>query len=72
MYASILKKGERVSYKFQKGRHGYIHIADTKGIVVINDDVILRGGDGAFISGEFVVDIEGQAERSEFIFFDLK
>jgi Quercetinase C-terminal cupin domain len=70
MYASILKKGERTSYTFPKGRFGYIHVADTKGVVAIND-VVLRGGDGAFISGEFSVEIEGHAEQSEFVFFDL-
>ncbi len=70
MFACILNKGEHVSYSFPKSRYGYIHVADTQGSVAIND-VTLGSGDGAYISGEVHVDIVGQADKSEFVFFDL-
>jgi len=71
MFASILRKGEQVSYTFPKGHAGYIHLADTNGAISINDSVVLKSGDGAFIE-ETVIQIVGQAEQSEFVLFDLK
>ena len=72
MFASILKKGESTTYKFAKKRHGYIHVVDSKaGGITVNDDIVLNGGDGAYIIGEYDIQILGTGEKSEFVFFDL-
>jgi redox-sensitive bicupin YhaK (pirin superfamily) len=72
MYASILQKGEQVTYTYSAGRVGYIHVVDTKGGVTIDDNITLHGGDGAFISSDQTIKIEGAASESEFVLFDLK
>ena len=46
------KKAQRVTYTWQAGRAGYIHVADMEGSLAGNDDVITRGGDGAYILDE--------------------
>ena len=73
MYATILHKGEEIMYKFNKERYGYIHVPNLfDGSVSVNDDVIMKNGDGVFIEKEDSVKIVGLAEKTELVFFDLK
>ena len=71
MYASILHKGASVSYTWPAGRAGYIHVADTQGSSLAVNDIILHGGDGAFVSAGESVTITGAGSQSEFVLFDM-
>lgn len=51
MYAAILAKDEKVTFQYGPGRDGYLHVADTKGSVLIGD-IKLDSGDGAYIHGK--------------------
>jgi redox-sensitive bicupin YhaK (pirin superfamily) len=67
LYATILEPGERVVHQLPAERHAWIHVA--RGAVRVND-MLLRQGDGAAISVELVVNIEG-VDEAEVLLFDL-
>lgn len=72
MFASILDKGSEVKHQFDSGRKAYIHIVQTGGSVLLNDQVELKGGDGAFITFPKEVKVKGTSEKeAEFVLFDL-
>ena len=69
MYASILGKGERVEHTFAPGRSGWLQI--VRGDVTLNGEPLTHG-DGAAITDEDTITIEGNGDEAEFLLFDLK
>ena len=67
LFASVLAAGEGVDYSLESGRHAWIQVA--RGKVAVNGEN-LEVGDGAAITDEVALRIEGQ-EASEFLLFDL-
>jgi hypothetical protein len=69
VYASLLGPGERARLELAPGRHGWVQVARED--VTVNG-VALRAGDGAAISGERAVEIEGRGPGvAELLAFDL-
>ena len=67
VHASLLERGERVSYSLPPTRHAWVHVA--RGTVDVNGQS-LREGDGAAISDEDRLDLAAK-ESSEVLLFDL-
>lgn len=67
VYASILSGGESTDHTFASGRHGWIQMA--RGTIKLNG-VELSHGDGAAVSDETDIRIEG-VDEAEFLLFDL-
>lgn len=68
LYASILGKGENVSYEIANGRYAWIQL--IKGELNVNGEK-LNAGDGAAISEESALQIKSLADDTEFLLFDL-
>jgi len=69
VFAALLAGGERASLELAPGRHGWVQVA--RGEVEVNG-VRLAAGDGAAISEEPAVQIEGKgSEPAELLVFDL-
>lgn len=67
LYAALLVPGETVRHALAPGRHAYLHVA--RGAVQCNSQS-LRGGDGAKIADENVLEIAA-SEDAEILLFDL-
>ena len=67
VYAGLLTKGERASLTLQAGRHAWVHVA--RGQVELNGRK-LSAGDGAALSDEPGVQLEGLGD-AEVLVFDL-
>jgi redox-sensitive bicupin YhaK (pirin superfamily) len=67
VYASLLDRGERVSYSLPAHRHAWVQVA--RGSVELNGRT-LREGDGAAVSDENRLDLAGK-DNSEVLVFDL-
>ncbi len=67
LYATLLGAGERVELPLGAERHAWVQVA--RGAVVVNGEK-LEQGDGAAVSGEPKLLIEG-ASDAEFLVFDL-
>src|SRR2546430_17258390 len=67
LYVSLLKPGEHVQHELPNDRYGWLQVA--KGTVELNGKP-LQQGDGAAISEELKVEINGK-EDSEILLFDL-
>lgn len=67
LYATLLEAGEKVLHEIQSGRHVWVQVA--RGEIMLNG-VPLKAGDGAAISDESIVAIEG-IESAEVLLFDL-
>ncbi|MFZ5791672.1 MAG: pirin family protein [Pseudomonadota bacterium] len=67
LYASLLGRGQRVEHSFAPGRHGWIQVVRGE---ILADDQPLKAGDGAAISDEAVISLEGKGE-AELLLFDL-
>ena len=67
VYATVLKKGDRVSFEPVAGRHVWVHVA--RGAVQLNGEK-LSAGDGAALSGERSLTLQG-SEGGEVLLFDL-
>jgi redox-sensitive bicupin YhaK (pirin superfamily) len=67
VYASVLEPGASVELPLQDGRHGWIHVARGKARIGGQE---LSAGDGAAVTGEARVLIEG-VEACEVLSFDL-
>ncbi|MBD2179521.1 pirin family protein [Aerosakkonema funiforme] len=67
LYATLLEEGEKVVHEIKPGRHVWLQVA--RGEVNLNG-VPLKGGDGAAISDESIVAIEG-IKGAEVLLFDL-
>ena len=71
LYAGLLAGGERVSLALSPGRHAWVQVA--RGSVQLQGQT-LRTGDGAAVSDESELRIEGATgadERAEVLVFDL-
>jgi len=68
LYASLLKQGDVVEHSLREGRHAWVQVA--RGRVDVNGQ-LLEAGDGAGISGESTVKIQGQGNAAEVLLFDL-
>lgn len=66
IYATLLREGDRVTHELAAGRHAWIHVA--RGNVRLNGTE-MKEGDGAAISDEAVVTLEGG--EAEVLLFDL-
>jgi redox-sensitive bicupin YhaK (pirin superfamily) len=67
LYATLLEKGERVELPLGKDRHAWVQVA--RGAVTVNGQALAQG-DGAAVSGEERVAIEG-IDPAELLTFDL-
>ena len=67
IYGALLGKGERVSFEPPSGRHAWVHVA--RGAIELNGRK-LSAGDGAAVSNERVVTLQG-IEPAEVLLFDL-
>lgn len=67
LYASLLEAGERASLDLRPGRHAWVQVA--RGQVRVNGE-LLKEGDGAALSGETKVALEG-VTGAEVLLFDL-
>ncbi|UJR81877.1 Quercetin 2,3-dioxygenase [Sandaracinus amylolyticus] len=67
LYASLLGAGERAELALRPGRHAWVQVA--RGSIQLGDQT-LREGDGASLSDEARLAIEGR-EDSEVLVFDL-
>jgi redox-sensitive bicupin YhaK (pirin superfamily) len=68
VYASVLGKGEAVRHALAPGRHAWVQVA--RGEATVNGKA-LSAGDGAAISDEREVAIEGRGGGGELLLFDL-
>jgi quercetin 2,3-dioxygenase len=69
VYATILASGESVRHALAPGRHAWVQVA--RGQLVLNGQP-LQAGDGAAVSGEREILVEGHgAEPAEALVFDL-
>jgi quercetin 2,3-dioxygenase len=67
LYAAVLDSGEKVAHDLQPGRHAWVQVAWGQ---VLLDGRLLEAGDGAALSGESRLELEGR-DRSEVLVFDL-
>jgi quercetin 2,3-dioxygenase len=67
VYGTVLGKGDRTSVVLEAGRHAWVHLA--RGQAVVNGQK-LQAGDGAAISGEREINLEG-VDAAELLLFDL-
>src|SRR5262245_13688220 len=67
LYASLLKPGDKVSYDLKPGRNAWIQVA--RGQVKVNGE-LLKEGDGASLTTEAKIALEGETD-SELLLFDL-
>lgn len=67
LYSALLAKGQAVEHALADGRHAWVHVA--RGEVTLNGER-LRAGDGAAVSNETRLALEGVAD-AEVLVFDL-
>ncbi len=69
LYAGLFKAGEKSELALDKNRHTWVHVA--KGEVIVNGSV-LKAGDGAALSSETRLLVEGSnGSEGEVLVFDL-
>ncbi len=68
VYATLIGPGERVRHALAPGRRGWVQVA--RGQLTVNGRT-LSAGDGAALSDEDAIALEGQAATSEALVFDL-
>jgi redox-sensitive bicupin YhaK (pirin superfamily) len=67
LYAGTFARGARAELSLPRGRYGWVHVA--RGTVMVNGQQ-LKAGDGAALSDEAAVQVEG-VDASEVLVFDL-
>jgi redox-sensitive bicupin YhaK (pirin superfamily) len=67
IHATVLDAGTRVSHTLAPGRHAWIQLVRGEASV---DGQVLSAGDGAAVSNEAKIEIEGRT-ACEFLLFDL-
>jgi redox-sensitive bicupin YhaK (pirin superfamily) len=67
LYASVLEKGETLTYENPEKRHVWLQVARGKATL---NDLELGAGDGVAISGKERLELQAR-EKSEFLLFDL-
>jgi redox-sensitive bicupin YhaK (pirin superfamily) len=68
LYASVLEKGQELSYPIPAGRHVWIHVA--AGSVKVNNEYELKLGDAVAASDEKELRLSG-LDNAEILLFDL-
>ena len=68
LYAAALHQGESVTYSVANGRVAWLQVA--RGAVQLNDQT-LTVGDGAAISDETLITLQGAANDAEVLLFDM-
>jgi len=68
LYATTLSEGDEVSHAFTAERVGWVQV--VRGDVKLNDH-LLTAGDGAAISNESLITLQGAAGNSEVLLFDM-
>ena len=68
VYASALDPGQRIEKPLEKGRHAWVQVAS--GNVALNGHS-LKTGDGAAVSEEDMLRLEGAQDGGEVLLFDL-
>jgi redox-sensitive bicupin YhaK (pirin superfamily) len=68
MYAGLLGRGDRASLSLAEGRHAWVHV--VRGRLRVNGNE-LGAGDGAALSDEPAVSVEGLDGEAEVLVFDL-
>jgi redox-sensitive bicupin YhaK (pirin superfamily) len=68
LYAGIFGASERAELPLEQGRHAYVHVA--RGKLRVNGQE-LAAGDGAALSDEAALLVEGVADGGEALVFDL-
>lgn len=68
LYVAALHEGNKVSHTFAKGRVAWLQVA--RGAVQLNEQT-LAAGDGAAISEESVITLQGIADDTEVLLFDM-
>ncbi len=68
LYASLLSAGEAVTHELAAGRHAWVQL--ISGELSLNGET-LKPGDGAAISEETTLELKANADRTEFLLFDL-
>jgi len=68
LFASVLDKGARVEHLLPAGRSAWLQAVSGK--VAVNG-IELSAGDGAAVSAESTLTVEGSANGSEILLFDL-
>jgi hypothetical protein len=67
IYATVLDSGEKLAHDLEPGRHAWLQVA--RGRLLLNGQ-LLQAGDGAAVSQESRLELEGQ-DRAEALLFDL-
>jgi quercetin 2,3-dioxygenase len=68
IYGTILQNGSRLNHSLANGRVAWLQVAT--GSVKLNDRV-LQEGDGAAITQEDAIEIQGTAQQAELLLFDM-
>lgn len=68
LYAAWLEAGKAVEHKIAAGRHAWVQV--TRGTLALNGKT-LEAGDGAAVSDERDLRLEGKKSPAEFLLFDL-
>ena len=67
LYLATLRPGQHVLHRLRPGRHAWVQVA--RGVVTLDDNT-LSAGDGAAISDEETIQVDG-VEPAEILLFDL-
>jgi quercetin 2,3-dioxygenase len=68
LYAAALSKGDSLNYTFTPNRVGWVQVA--RGEMQLNDQ-ILSAGDGVAIAQESLITLQGKAQDTEVLLFDM-
>jgi quercetin 2,3-dioxygenase len=68
LYASVLSEEDTVNYTLPEGRVAWVQVA--RGAIQLNGQT-LTAGDGAAISEESQITLQGAAENAEVLLFDM-
>lgn len=72
VYASILEPEKEVEFEVPAGRLAYLHNTLAGGKLAVNEEIQIKQGDGAYITGPVHLKIRSTANKAaEFVFFDL-
>ncbi|MDJ0620702.1 MAG: pirin family protein [Calothrix sp. MO_192.B10] len=68
LYSTLIKNGEQVTHNLKSDRYGWVQVA--RGSVELNGQQ-LYAGDGAAISQEDQITLQGMADTAEVLLFDM-
>jgi redox-sensitive bicupin YhaK (pirin superfamily) len=68
LYATLLNYGDRVNHSLANGRVAWLQV--TRGAVMLNEQA-LSAGDGAAVTEEALLTVQGTADNTEVLLFDM-